>query len=107
MLNVGRFLLACCQEDEDHYQEYMRRMAGGSGEAEAGYQETKAADAEKSKKRKDRKEAERAAKKAAAADSLPEGESCVACVGLVAQACVLVTVIIVHRVPTCRPIVLP
>jgi hypothetical protein len=26
---------------------------------------------------------------------------------LVAQACVLVTVIIVHRVPTCRPIVLP
>ena len=54
-------------------------MAGGGGEAEAGYQDAKAADAEKSKKRKERKEAERAAKKAAAAaSSLPAGESGVA-----------------------------
>ena len=52
----------------------MKRMAGGGGEAEAGYQEIKAADAEKTKKRKERKEKERAAKKAASmASSLPAG----------------------------------
>jgi hypothetical protein len=60
----------------------MRRMAGGGGESEAGYQEVKTADAEKSKKRKDRKEAERAAKKAAGVN-LPAGVSmcCMCCVG--------------------------
>jgi len=39
-------------DDKEHYEEYMRRMAGGDGEVKAGYEEVKQADEEKTMKRR-------------------------------------------------------
>ena len=40
------------EDDKEHYEEYMRRMAGGDGEVKAGYEEVKKADEEKTMKRR-------------------------------------------------------
>ena len=39
-------------DDKEHYEEYMRRMAGGDGEVKAGYEEVKQADEDKTMKRR-------------------------------------------------------